>query len=83
LISSGRVSLAEVQALLGHASPAMTQRYAHLIPGTGDNVREALDGLSNATSSLSASPPVDNRVTTEAGSPETAADTANHSEQLE
>ena len=83
MISSGRVSLAEVQALLGHASPAMTQRYAHLIPGTGDNVREALDGLSNATSSLSASPPVDNRVTTEAGSPETAADTANHSEQLE
>lgn len=45
LISSGKVSLAEVQALLGHSSPAMTQRYAHLIPGTGDNVRGVLDGL--------------------------------------
>jgi integrase len=45
LISSGKVSLAEIQALLGHSSAVMTQRYAHLIPGTGDNVRGALDAL--------------------------------------
>ncbi len=64
LISSGKVSLAEVQALLGHSSPVMTQRYAHLIPGTGDNVRGALDALSNATSSPSAEQRVDNGMTT-------------------
>lgn len=44
LISQG-VPLAHVQALLGHSSPVMTLRYAHLIPGTGDNVRAVLDGL--------------------------------------
>jgi integrase len=45
LISSGKVSLAELQAHLGHSSPVMTQRYAHLIPGTGDNVRGVVDAL--------------------------------------
>jgi len=45
LISSGKVSLAELQVLLGHSSPLTTLRYAHLIPGTGDNVRGALDAL--------------------------------------
>jgi integrase len=80
LISSGKVSLAEVQALLGHSSPAMTQRYAHLIPGTGDNVRGALDGLSNATSSPSATPPTVNRMATGADSPEYVHELPNHSE---
>ncbi len=64
LISQG-VSLAQVQALLGHSSPNMTLRYAHLIPGTGDNVRAVLDGLSKATSSPSAEQPVGNGVTME------------------
>jgi integrase len=64
LISQG-VSLAQVQALLGHSSPNMTLRYAHLIPGTGDNVRAVLDGLSNATSSPGPEKRVDNGVTTE------------------
>lgn len=63
LISQG-VSLAQVQALLGHSSPNMTLRYAHLIPGTGDNVRAVLDGLSNATSSPEPEQRVDNRMTT-------------------
>ncbi len=53
LISSGKVSLTELQAHLGHSSAAMTQRYAHVIPGTGDNVRGVLDSLSKATSSTS------------------------------
>jgi integrase len=64
LISEG-VSLAQVQALLGHSSPNMTLRYAHLIPGTGDNVRAVLDGLSKATSSPGAEQRVGNGVTTE------------------
>jgi integrase len=32
LLINGGVSLYEVQELLGHCSPAMTQRYAHLLP---------------------------------------------------
>jgi integrase len=52
LISSGKVSLTELQAHLGHSSAAMTQRYSHLIPGTGDNVRGVLDGLSAPKPSL-------------------------------
>jgi hypothetical protein len=43
----------------------MTLRYAHLIPGTGDNVRAVLDGLSKATSSPGAERRVGNGVTTE------------------
>ena len=54
----------QVSALLGHSSPNMTLRYAHLIPGTGDNVRAVLDGLSKATTSPSAEPRVGNRTTT-------------------
>ena len=42
----------------------MTQRYAHLIPGTGDNVRAVLDGLSKRISSPSAEQRIDNRLTT-------------------
>jgi hypothetical protein len=42
----------------------MTLRYAHLIPGTGDNVRAVLDGLSNVTSSARAEQRIDNGVTT-------------------
>jgi hypothetical protein len=57
------VSLAQVQALLGHSSPNMTMRYAHLIPGTGDNVGAVLDGLSKATSSPSAEQRVGNGMT--------------------
>jgi integrase len=64
LISKG-VSLAQVQALLGHSSPNMTLRYAHLIPGTGDNVRAVLDGLSNATNSPWGEHRVGNGVATE------------------
>jgi len=41
------VSLTELRAHLGHSSAAMTQRYAHLIPGTGDNARSVLDGAAN------------------------------------
>lgn len=40
LVQSG-VSLYEVQALLGHASPAMTGLYAHLAPGKHDAVEGA------------------------------------------
>jgi integrase len=43
----------QIQANLGHSSLAMTGRYLHLIPGTGDEVRAAFDGPSNATSSSS------------------------------
>jgi integrase len=32
LAQSGKVTLYELQHLLGHSSPAMTQKYAHLIP---------------------------------------------------
>jgi len=78
LISQG-VSLAQVQALLGHSSPIMTLRYAHLIPGTGDNVRAVLDGLSKATSSPSAEQRVDNRMTTAPDSAEPDAAFTNES----
>jgi integrase len=80
LISSGKVSLAELQDLLGHSSPTMTLRYAHLIPGTGDNVRAVLDGLSNDTNSASAEPHVDNGATTGAGPAEPAPERTNRSE---
>jgi integrase len=44
MISSGR-SLFEVQQVLGHATPAMTQRYAHLSP-------QALLDSANSTSAI-------------------------------
>lgn len=78
LISQG-VSLAQVQALLGHSSPNMTLRYAHLIPGTGDNVRAVLDGLSKATSSPASEQRVGNGVTTEPDSSEPGDENAKRS----
>ena len=40
------VSLLKVQHLLGHASPTMTQKYAHLCPdNTGREAADILDGL--------------------------------------
>ena len=47
-------------ALLGHSSAAMTQRYAHLVPRAGDNVRSVFEGR--------ASRRIDNGVTTETDS---------------
>jgi hypothetical protein len=61
----------------------MTLRYAHLIPGTGDNVRAVLDGLSKATSSPGAEQRVDNSLTTEPVLPEENGELPNHSKQIE
>ena len=36
------VSLYEVQSILGHSTPVMTQRYAHLQP---DHLRRAINAL--------------------------------------
>ncbi|KWH50711.1 tyrosine-type recombinase/integrase [Burkholderia cepacia] len=45
LVQKG-VSLLKVQHLLGHASPTMTQKYAHLCPdNTGREAADILDGL--------------------------------------
>jgi integrase len=41
LVQAG-VPLYSVQQLLGHESPAMTMRYAHLAPDAFDDVRQAL-----------------------------------------
>ncbi len=78
LISRG-VPLAQVQALLGHSSPNMTLRYAHLIPGTGDNVRAVLDGFSKVINSPSAEQQVGNGVTTAPAPSEPDAAFANES----
>jgi len=43
-VSSG-VSLPEIQALLGHASPQMTSRYSHLVP---DAARIAVESIGDA-----------------------------------
>jgi integrase len=53
LISSGKVSLAEVQQLLGHQSAQMTQRYAAFIPNQGANVRAVFDAAADAASETS------------------------------
>lgn len=37
------VPLYEVQTILGHSSPALTQRYAHLAPGFGERAAFAVD----------------------------------------
>lgn len=39
------VSLYEVQTILGHSSPALTQRYAHLAPGFGGGAAAAIDAV--------------------------------------
>lgn len=43
LAQSGKVTLYQLQMLLGHSSPAMTQKYAHLIPS--QVARQAADVL--------------------------------------
>ena len=45
LVSAG-VPLAEVRDLLGHSTIMMTERYAHLDPGSVRNAVSVLDGLS-------------------------------------
>jgi integrase len=45
------VSLKELQEFLGHASLAMTMRYAHLAP---ERLRSAVTGLAGLTSSNAA-----------------------------
>jgi integrase len=42
LVQAG-VPLLEVSRMLGHTSPAVTMRYAHLEPGRWDRIRDALD----------------------------------------
>lgn len=37
--------VSEVQTILGHSSPALTQRYAHLAPGFGAAAVAAIDGV--------------------------------------
>ena len=57
LVNQG-VSLYVVQGLLGHASPRMTQRYAHLAPQTLLDAAEVVSGVSSvARTRLPGTPP--------------------------
>ena len=45
LAQSGKVTLLELQKLMRHESLAMTQRYAHLIPGQERSKLAIIDNL--------------------------------------
>jgi site-specific recombinase XerD len=48
LVNSGR-TLYEVQQILGHSDPSVTQRYAHLSPGHLADAVNRLNGFATAT----------------------------------
>ncbi len=53
LIQSGEVALYDLQEILGHTTPQMTQKYAHLIPAEAGRKAKAVlerDGLMSRVS---------------------------------
>lgn len=50
LLAAGGCDIVTLEHILGHRTLAMTQRYAHLVPGRHDKVREIIPGLWEASS---------------------------------
>ncbi|MCP3998818.1 MAG: site-specific integrase, partial [bacterium] len=63
------VPLYEVQHVLGHSTPVMTQRYAHLQPEHLRQAMGALDATLRATATSSATRPVSDAESTSANGP--------------